>query len=128
VTIGTGLGTVGGAGVGALSAEEGQRLRGALVGGATGAGIGALTGGLVSAGSRELEERFGKALAGVEGEAEAGRKVFQFAKQLQKDPVLIEATLKSLPIEQRTAILDKFRQADAPAVDLVRFFTGPSIT
>ncbi len=48
MTIGGAVGGLGGAGIGALSAEEGQRLRGALVGGGSGALMGAALGALGS--------------------------------------------------------------------------------
>lgn len=50
MTIGSAVGGAGGAGVGALSADEGQRLRGALVGGGTGALMGASLGALAGKG------------------------------------------------------------------------------
>lgn len=46
MTIGTGVGGLGGAGVGYLSSDEDDRKRNMLVGGATGAALGGLAGGL----------------------------------------------------------------------------------
>lgn len=94
LALGTGLGALGGAAVGAAGAGEGSRLKGALGGAALGAGAGYAAPRIAS--HMRAGQTFGQAAKGVGGEAmqsvrEVGRRVAAPFRKAPADRILAQA-------------------------------------
>lgn len=103
VSIGTGLGALGGAGTGYFSADEDDpnRLRKALVGGATGAAIGGLTGALSVPEELERMRAFNR---GFDSGLEAA------ASKFTSDPAVMTGALEGMDPSHRETILRYFQK------------------
>ena len=114
MTIGTGVGGAGGAGLGVYSAPEGQKLRGGIVGGATGATLGGGIGALMSAGGinpkavlKKIDDSRNKGFA--LGLAEGGQRT---ADELANTPQALIGLMKQIQAqkpENLKTVLESFQ-------------------
>jgi len=113
--LGAGIGGLGGAGVGYLSADKNDPnlARKMLVGGATGAAIGGLTGGLASGGGFSAEA--------VDSAGRSGYSVgFQeAAKKVTEDPMMAAQAVANMSAEARKAVSSVFSSSPEMAVEVL---------
>lgn len=122
LTIGTGLGALGGAGIGYMTSGQEEprdiRLRKALVGGATGAAIGALGGGLAGRGSLRAARQAEKAVDDAVNVGEA-RGFEDALRKMRSDFNMAKKVMEGMPQEMRDRLVKTFQRGW-----LTRWFGG----
>jgi len=108
ISIGTGVGALGGAGAGyfASDPDDPNRLRNALAGGVMGAGVGGLTGALVHSGGQAEEEVASMVDKGFQLGEEHGHA--QGLKDVASNPELAVKVLEQMSPDSRKLVMRSF--------------------